>query len=107
MRSVWSPIHCQALLRLAVRPLEDEYKSSAESSFKSENTYLKYKQDFRTLLYGLSKKLKHLIFQASVLTYKKTCSIVLGNCFLTPEISVFTSCTTGFNIKKLYILPIE
>lgn len=51
MRSVWSPIHCEILLRLAVKTLEDEYKSSAESSFKSESTYLKYKQNFRTLFY--------------------------------------------------------
>jgi hypothetical protein len=90
MQSVWRAIHCQALLRLAVKPIEDEHKSYAESSFKSENTYLKYKQNFRTFLYRLSKKIKHLILQASVLTYKKTRSIVLGNCLLTPEISVFT-----------------
>jgi hypothetical protein len=51
MRSVWSPIHCQAVLRLAVRLLEDKHKSSAESSFKSESTYLKNKQDFHTRIY--------------------------------------------------------
>jgi hypothetical protein len=47
MRSVYY-IHWQAILRLAVKPLKDEHKYYAESSFKSENTYLKYKQDFRT-----------------------------------------------------------
>jgi len=51
MRSVWSPIHCQVLLRTAVKHFEDENTSSAESSFKSESTHLKYKQDIHTLIY--------------------------------------------------------
>jgi len=45
--------HCQALLWIAVKPLEDENKSSAESSLKTESTYLKYKQDFHTLIYNV------------------------------------------------------